>query len=111
MSVTITLPQTLEAALQTVAEARKLSVEEFVLDIRGHAAKTLRTPSPEAIVAEIRAAPTSTVIAATGSLSAALESASEDSEFQLETWQRQWSAVDSEMKALARANDLAEGRR
>ena len=34
----------------------------------------------------------------------------EDPEFELETWRRQWSAVEAEMRALTRANDLAEGR-
>ena len=29
--------------------------------------------------------------------------------FELENWKRQWSDIEAEMKAIARANDIAEG--
>jgi len=47
---------------------------------------------------------------ATGSLSEALQNAPQDPDFDLETWTRQWDAVETEMKAIDRADDIAEGR-
>jgi hypothetical protein len=45
-----------------------------------------------------------------GSLAEALQNASEDPDFELETWRHEWFRVEAEMKALSRANDVAEGR-
>lgn len=111
VGITITLPRALEAALQDAAEARDSSVEAFALEILGDAVGTGMVPSPEDVVAEIRALPAIAVPVANGSLADALQDAPEDPEFELETWRRQWAAVEAEMKALSRANDLAEGRR
>lgn len=110
MSITLTLPRALEAALRSAAEARDLSVEQLALDILGQAVSTTRAPSPEDVVAEIRSAPASAGPASGGSLAEALRSAAEDPEFELETWRHEWSTVEAEMNALSRANDLAEGR-
>ncbi len=33
-----------------------------------------------------------------------------DPGFDLESWKRQWSVVEAELKALTRANDVAESR-
>ncbi len=110
MSVTITLPRHLEAALKSAAEARKSTIEELALALLGNAIKAVLAPSPEDLVAEIRAAGPVTASPANGSLAQALRSAPEDPEFELETWRREWSAVEAEMRALTRANDLAEGR-
>ena len=111
MSVKITLPHTLERQLESVAEARNSSIEELALAILGHAVIATRSPSPEEIVAEIRATPPVQIQPGNGSLAEALEDAPEDPDFDLEAWRRGWSAVETEMKALTRANDLAEGRR
>ena len=48
--------------------------------------------------------------AATANLAELLHAAPDDSSFDLQSWQRQWSAVEAEMKAITRANDIAEGR-
>ncbi len=48
---------------------------------------------------------------ATAKLADLLHSVPGDSSFDVEDWRRQWSAVEAEMKALTRANDVAEGRR
>lgn len=47
---------------------------------------------------------------ATGSLAEALQNAPEDPDFDLDTWTRQWEAVEAEIKAIDRADDIAEGR-
>ncbi len=39
-----------------------------------------------------------------------LRSAPTDPTFDLESWQRQWSALEIELRSLTRANDVAEGR-
>ncbi len=110
MSITITLPRNLEAELKSAAKARKSSIEELALALLGNAIKTILSPSPEDIVAEIRAAGPATAHLANGSLAEALRSAPEDPEFELETWRREWSTAEAEIKAVSRANDLAEGR-
>ncbi|HEX9732734.1 MAG TPA: hypothetical protein VGG06_12195 [Thermoanaerobaculia bacterium] len=110
MSLTITLPRTLETELQSAADARDWSVEQLALYILAHALEANRTPSPEEVVAEIRAAPASAAPVSSGSLAEALQNASEDPDFELETWRHEWFRVEAEMKALSRANDVAEGR-
>ncbi len=110
MSVTITLPRNLEAELQSAAEARKSSIEELALALLGNAIKAALAPSPEDVVAEIRAASPATAHPADGSLAEALRSAPDDPDFELEAWRREWSAVEAEMTALTLANDLTEGR-
>ena len=47
---------------------------------------------------------------ATANLAELLSAAPDDSSFDLQGWQRQWSALEAEMKALTRANDISEGR-
>lgn len=47
---------------------------------------------------------------ATANLAELLQAAPDDSSFDLQSWQRQWSAVEAEMKAMTRTNDVAEGR-
>ncbi len=110
MSVTITLPGNLEAALRSAAKARESSIEDLAAALLGNAIKAALAPSPEDVVAEIRAAGSATAHPAKGSLAEALRSAPDDPDFELETWRREWSAVEAEMTALSQANDLAEGR-
>ena len=38
------------------------------------------------------------------------QNAPDDPDFDLESWRQQWAAVEAEMKAITRANDMAEGR-
>jgi len=69
-------------------------------------------PEMIALVERIKATPPNpaTIRPATGSLAEALQDAPEDPDFDLETWTRQWDAIEAEMKAIDRANDIAEGR-
>jgi hypothetical protein len=46
---------------------------------------------------------------ATGLLAEALKNAPHDPDFDLETWTKEWAAVEAEIKAITRANDIAEG--
>ena len=68
--------------------------------------------TPEEVVARIRATPPnpSGIRAATASLADTLRNSPGDPNFHLEDWTRRWSAVEDEMKALTRTNDVAEGR-
>ncbi len=75
--------------------------------------ETIRTdPEMIALVEKIKAEPSNpnNIHPATGSLADLLQDAPEDPDFDLETWTRQWEAIETEMKAIDRANDIAEGR-
>ena len=68
--------------------------------------------TPEEAVRVIRMTPTSPaqIRPATGDLAEALLAAPSDPTFDLDSWQCQWSKVEAEIKSLARANEIAEGR-
>jgi len=70
-------------------------------------------PELVALVERIKATPPNpaAIRPATGSLAEALQNAPEDPDFDLETWTRQWAAIEAEIKAIDRADDIAEGRR
>jgi prevent-host-death family protein len=73
--------------------------------------ETIRNdPEMIALVEKIKAEPPNpaAIRHATGSLAEALQNAPEDPDFDLETWTRQWDAVEAEMKAIDRANDIVE---
>jgi cell pole-organizing protein PopZ len=69
-------------------------------------------PTLEEVVAQIKATPPNpaAIHPATASLADLLLDAPEDPDFDLERWTQQWAAVEAEMKAITRANDIAEGR-
>ena len=66
--------------------------------------------TPEEAVKMIRMTPANSaqIRAATVNLGDALQAAPSDPTFDLESWQRQWSATEAELKSLARANDIAK---
>jgi hypothetical protein len=68
--------------------------------------------TPEEAVKLIRMTPPNPtqISPATVNLADALQAAPSDPTFDLESWQCQWSEVEAELKSLARANDVAEGR-
>jgi prevent-host-death family protein len=77
------------------------------------AIETMRNdPELMALVERIKVTPPNpaAVRSATGSLAEALHNAPEDPGFDLETWTRQWDAIEAEIRASDRTNDLAEGR-
>lgn len=113
MPVTITLSDEMETKLKHKAEVQHLSVEELALDLLGRALQAVEhSPTPEQVVAKIQATPPNPhhLRPATGSLAEALRYSPDDPDFDLTAWNREWEAVEAQMKALARANAIAEGR-
>lgn len=68
-------------------------------------------PELMALVEAIKATPPNpnNIHPATASLADLLQNAPEDPDFDLESWTRQWDAIEAEMKAIDRADDIAEG--
>jgi cell pole-organizing protein PopZ len=91
-----------------------VSIDELVTGLLTDALETEADefPTLEEVVAKIKATPPNPacIRPATGSLAEALQNAPHDSDFDLETWTRQWAEIEAEMKAITRANDIAEGR-
>ena len=113
MTLTITLPDRIEQQLEQVATVHQLSVEEVAISLLdGALMADLRGPSPEEVVARIRSLPPSPqgVRPASGSLGDALRAVPGNPDFDLTAWQAEWAAVETEMKRITHANDLAEGR-
>ncbi|MFN8491666.1 MAG: hypothetical protein U0350_28970 [Caldilineaceae bacterium] len=132
MNLTITLPEKIAAQIQRKAEERHLSAEEIAVDLLQDALDHERElqdtllngyepigdedddfPSPEEVVAQIKAlGPTDPryIRPATGSLAEALRNKPYDPDFDFDEWNRQWAEFEAELKAITRANDIAEGR-
>lgn len=68
--------------------------------------------TPDEVVKQIRVTPANLaqIRPATANLAEALQAAPSDPVFDLESWKRQWSEAEAEIKSLARAKDIAEGR-
>ena len=121
MTLTLTIPDDLATQLQCNAQARRQSVEDYAFALLGRALSTNLSPNgaswptPEEVVARIRSRPPNPemIRPAMGSLAEYLAAsiAAEDpnEEFDQEAWQRQWDAIEAEMKAIERANDISEG--
>lgn len=113
MSLTITIPDDLAEHLQDKAQAQNRSVDEMILSLLEESLSEETFPTPEEVVAKIKATlPNPNCLrSASGSLAQYLSMpVTPDSNFDLEEWQRQWNVIETEMKAVDRANDLAEGR-
>ncbi len=113
MAITITLPNDIVTPLKRQADAVPLPGENVVLDILGIALETEDTfPTPETVVAKIKATPPNpqSIRPARGSLAEALWDGPEAPHFNLARWNQEWAHVEAEMKAMTRANDIAEGR-
>jgi hypothetical protein len=111
--ITITLTDTLVAKLQEKAELQRLSVEEAALHILSTGLEIdEKYPTPEDVVARIQATLPHSVALQTPahSLAEALRNAPIDPEFDLDTWQKEWDAVEAEMKALTETKNQSEGR-
>jgi hypothetical protein len=112
MAITITLDDDLVAGLENKAKKQQLSVEQFAIGILSEAVEEPESETLEEIVARIRATPPnpSMIRPATGNLADLLIASPDDPCFDLESWERQWSVVEAELKAITRANHIAEGR-
>ncbi len=114
MPVTINLTDTLAEKLQVRAGMQQISLEKLAVNILNKALEPADEdcPTPEEVVARIKATPPNpaNIRPATGSLAEALQNAPDFPEFDLEAWEKEWAVVEREMKAVTRANDIAEGR-
>jgi hypothetical protein len=115
MPVTITLNDTLAEQLHTRAQTQQISLEELIVNILNDALEPANGDhlTPEDVVAKIKTIPPNHahVRFAQGSLLESLQHTSDFPDFDLETWQKEWAHVEREMKAITRANDIAEGRK
>lgn len=122
MEITLSLPDVLATKLQTEARAQKRPAEEVAVELLDQALKVelelqeYVPPTLEEVVARIRATPPNPQMirppqGSLGEYLAASIAAEDPNEpFDEAEWNRQWAAVEAEMKAITRANDLAEGR-
>jgi hypothetical protein len=112
MVVTVTLPDELVKNLQTKATRQQLSLDQLVIGLLTTALKTETEfePALDEVVAKIQATPPNplSIRPATGSLAEALQTGPTDPDFDLETWRKQWAAIEAEMKTVTRLNDIAE---
>jgi len=115
MNVTLTIPDGTANQLQYLAQRKQRSLEtllmEFLLEtIRQKLADDQQL---QKLVAETKALPYNphNLRPAQGSLAEALQKSNPEAEvgFDLETWNKQWDMVEAEMKAIDKANDIAEG--
>jgi hypothetical protein len=114
MSVTITLPDEIAQSLQAKAKAQQVSLDTLVTNLLTDALDAeAEDDELEALVARIKATPPNpaSIRPATGSLIEALKNAPEDPDFDLEAWNREWAKIEAEIKAINRADDIAEGRK
>ena len=112
MAISITLDDELVGRLENKAKKLQLSVEQFAISILTEAVKEPESVTPREAVTRIQVtAPNpAQVRPATANLADVLRAAPGDPCFDLESWNRQWSVVEAELKAITRANDVAEGR-
>ena len=107
MAITITLDDDLVAGLENRAKKQQLSVEQFAIGILTEAVEESESVTPREAVARIQAtAPNSSQIRpATANLADVLNAAPDDPCFDLESWNRQWSVVEAELKAITRRGE------
>lgn len=113
MSVTITLPDEIANPLQAQAEAKHISLDKLVTDLLTNVLATNQEEDElEALVVRIKATPPNpaNIHPPTASLAELLLNSPEDPDFDLEAWSREWAKVEAEIKAIERADDIAEGR-
>src|SRR5690242_14070089 len=102
MALTLTIPDELAEQLQQAAEEQQLSVEETVaLILRNALHRNDYFPTPEQVVAKIKALPKNPMnpIPAQGSLMEYLRNSPTDPNFDVDAWNKEWKAVEAEMKA------------
>lgn len=113
MALTLTIPDELVEQLQQTAKEQQLSVEDIIVQIlRDALPHNDYFPTPEQVVAKIKALPKNPMnpLPPQGSLAEYLRNSPTDPNFDLDAWNKEWKAVEAEMKAMTPANDIAEGR-
>ncbi len=111
MTIMIQLPNVVEKHLREAAIKQQVSPEALAAQILEEALVGEIFPTLEEVIAKIKALPPNphAIRPATASLKELLENAPVDPDFDLEAWQREWAKVEKEMKAITRANAIAEG--
>jgi hypothetical protein len=112
MTLTIIIPEHLVDQLQRQAEEQQIPAETMAIELLEKALEEKFWPTVEEVVAKIKATPPdpNAIRPAEGSLADALRSLTPNPEFNLAEWERQWAAVEAEMKQITHTNDIAEGR-
>ncbi len=114
-TIVITVPNEFANRLQEWAAEQRVTLSDLVVDLLAEILgrkQAEEEPTLEDVVEEIiaRGSNPANVIPAQGSLEEALANAPNEPPIDEEAWQREWAAVEAEMKAITRANDIAEGR-
>ncbi len=112
MMMQISLPDDIAEYVQSCAEARGVSPDQFVSDIVTQAIQA-EAPLPlETFIAQIQNMPPNpaSIRPAHGSLLEALQIGPDDPDFDREAWEQEWERIEAEMKTIARANNNADGR-
>lgn len=111
--ITINVSDRLANQLQKQASSQHLTPEQLALRILAEALEPRRErlSTLDQIVAKIKSTPRNPLALrpAEGSLQEALLNSPEDPEFDLQAWERDWAAVEQEIKATSAANAHAEG--
>ena len=114
MALILDLPEQVEQKLYRKAAIQALSPETVALALLREALASEETdfPSPEDIVKKIKRLPPNphALRPAQGSLADALHNAPTDPNFDLDEWNKEWRMIETEMRTLTHANELAEGR-
>ena len=117
MELTLTLPRALAEKLTSRAKSQRQSVEELACTILDQSLdQDENQRALEALVARIKALPPNPQAIRLATISLADYKAqhpvseAEDEEFDQEEWQRNWDAIEQEMKDVTRKNNIAEGR-
>ena len=110
MAITITLNDELVAGLESGAKKQQLSVERFAIGVLNRTMMGSESATPREVAAKIQATASNPAQfrPAMTNLDDVLQAVPGESCFDLENWNREWSVVEAEMKAVTRANEIAE---
>ena len=115
MTLTISLPDAVQAKLAKRAKAVDWPVEKMAAHLLDEALSTIVAPdqdemTPASVVARILSSPPKpqNVRHAVGSHSEALRERNADYAFDLDEWTKEWATVEAEMKAIEQADMLAD---
>lgn len=113
MTLRIHLSQELETRLKRAASAHALSPEAYALALLDNALRKETFPTPEEVVARIKALPPElqSIHPAIAAVAEVLrDMPPEPTDFDLQQWQREWEAIEEELTRITREDDIAEGR-
>lgn len=111
MTLTISLPIEAQEKLEKRAKAVKWSVEEMATHLLDDVLDD-PTPTIEEVLARIKSLPPTLTLPDQVDIHAwqeALRNPPDAPDFDEEVWNKQWAAVEEEMRAITKANAIAEG--